>query len=167
MVVVVARARIGPSPAGLVDRLRDTGVVPCPYFEPSQVASDPHAPHVRLPLISEYDGFCHASGSVTPVSRDLRLDSCNQGHHQGRCGCFPSSEGFRSRRFTVQSRTNTTLRLLVLEEQNHTPVRWRDVEYSVPSDTVAESGTDHCETAQIRAFCRAYLDKFPLMTGNE
>ena len=47
--------------------------------------------------------------------------------------------------------------VLVLEEADHTPVRWREVRYSTELGVLDACG-DECERGQIAAFCQTYLN---------
>ena len=136
------------------------GDVPCPFFEPVSIASNPHAAHARLPLIAEHDGLCHGTGVPSPAPDEWRFSGCNHGRDQQHCPRFPLPNSSLIRRFTVKEESDTTLSVLVSEEIHHIPVRWRVVQYSVSRRELLDSSKDACEVAQIRAFCLAYLRRF-------
>ena len=131
--------------------------MPCPFFEPTLVAFDPQSAFGRLPLIAEYNGICHRDGTAINERSPLRFEGCNQGHLQSECPHVHQIESRVSRRFSVRERTDTTLRVIVLEEGYHYPVRWREVVYLIPERQLTEEGGDEIERAQIRAFCVSYL----------
>ena len=131
--------------------------MPCPYFEPTQVAGDPQSAFGRLPLIAEYNGVCHRDGSAIKGRSPLRFEGCNQGRWHAECPHNNQMDSRVSRRFTVRARTETTLVVLVLEEVDHAPVRWREVVYLPAENAFTELIDSAAESAQIRAFCASYL----------
>jgi len=135
--------------------------MPCPYFEPQRVAADPLHASARLPLIEEHDGACHAHEEVISAPPALRFRQCNHGYSQGACERFPSAEARSCARFNVVRRLEATLDVLCVEEQNYAPLRWQSVEYSIVSDRLTVEFSDVCLAAQLLAFCRSYLKRFP------
>jgi hypothetical protein len=138
--------------------------MPCPYFEPQQVAKDGQDIHGRLPLFDEYNGWCHGSGQAQPVPAAVRFSGCNHGHPDSGCTVFPAGESRRNRRFHLGGKTSNdglTLEILVLEIENHTPVRSHSVRYSKADEHLEPEVQDECERAQVLAFCRSYLRRFP------
>jgi hypothetical protein len=138
--------------------------MPCPYFEPRQVARDGQDIQGRLPLFDEYDGWCHASGLAQPVPPALRFSGCNHGHPDSGCTVFPPGESRRHRRFHLAGKSSndeSMLEILVLEIESHTPVRSYSVLYSRADEHLEPEAQDECERAQLLAFCRSYLKRFP------
>ncbi len=121
------------------------------------MAFDPQSAFGRLPLIAEYNGICHRDGAAITGRSPLRFEGCNQGRFQSECPHVTAIESRVSRRFTVREHTETNLRLVVLEEVDGVPVRWREVAYRIPEQSIAEENGDEIECAQIRAFCTSYL----------
>ena len=134
--------------------------MPCPYFKPDTVASNPQYTHARLPLLDEYEGQCCATEDRIAVPEALRFRCCNHGYSQGACDRFPNTESRSCLRYTVLSRTLAGLDVLCVEEQAHFPVRWQAVRYSPQNDEFDPAPDDVCMRAQLRAFCRSYLRRF-------
>ncbi len=119
----------------------------------------------RLPLFDEYDGWCHARGEAQPILSDVRFSGCNHGHFDKGCAALPPGEGRRHRRFHLPEKPRTdapSLQILVLELEDHTPVRSRSLRYSTVDERLEPEPIDPCERAQALAFCRSYLQRFPL-----
>lgn len=135
--------------------------MPCPYFEPQRVVIHPEHRNARLPLIEEYEGCCHAREALVAAPPELRLECCNQGYSRGRCGYFPAREVRSCLRYNVVRRTASTLDILCIEEQNYAPLRWHAVQYIFEKQQLAPELQDACTRAQILAFCRSYLARFP------
>ena len=139
--------------------------MPCPYFEPQQVLRDGQDIRGRLPLFDEYGGQCHARGPAQPVpSSALRFFGCNHGHPDSGCTAFPSGESRRHRRFHMGKKTEgdgSTLEVLVLEIEGHIPIRSYSVLYSKADEHLEPEMREECERAQVLAFCRSYLRRFP------
>lgn len=130
--------------------------MPCPYFEPLKIAE---SVSIRLPLLGEYAGFCHAGGSRTAAPESLRL-RCNQGYSRGICDRYPA-DGHRScLRYHLNGRTASALHVLCIEEENYAPLRWYEVTVSMADGRLEPEIEDACVRAQIFAFCRSYLDRF-------
>ncbi len=121
------------------------------------MAFDPQSSFGRLPLIAEYNGICGRDGAAITGRSPLRFEGCNQGRFQNECPHAKDIEIRISRRFSVRARTDTTLQVVVLEEADHTPVRWREVTYQIAESTVSGEAEDKVERAQIQAFCASYL----------
>ena len=135
--------------------------MPCPYFEPQRVASDPLHASARLPLIDEYDGMCHAHPDLISAPPELRFRCCNHGYSRGGCERVPASDVRSSARYNVVRRSEATLEVLCIEEQNYAPLRWQSIQYSIGSDRLTVELSDVCLAAQLLAFCRSYLQRFP------
>jgi hypothetical protein len=138
--------------------------MPCPYFEPQQVARDGQAIHGRLPLFDEYNGWCHRSGQVQPIPLAVRFSGCNHGHPDSGCTLLLPGENRCNRRFHVRGKTGgdrPTLEVLILEIQDGTPVRSHAVLYSKADERLEPDIQDPCERAQVLAFCRSYFRRFP------
>ena len=134
--------------------------MPCPYFQPRRVASDPRHIGARLPLIEEYDGLCHASGAALAVPPELRFPYCNHGYSRGSCDRFPAGELRSGIRYTVVRRTPAALEILYVEEQNYVPLAWHSIQYFPDNDRLEPQLSDECIRAQLVAFCHSYLKRF-------
>ena len=135
--------------------------MPCPYFEPQRVAIDAHHPAARLPLLDEYEGVCHAGGDSLPAPHARRFECCNQGYSRGCCERFPAAEDRSGLRYDVLRRTPAALEIVCIEEQQYAPVRWQSVQYFFENEQTEPEMTDECMRAQLLAFCRSYLRRFP------
>lgn len=135
--------------------------MPCPYFEPQRVATDPLHASARLPLIEEYDGICHAHAELINAPASLRFRCCNHGYSRGGCERIPLAEVRSSARCNVVRRSESTLGVLCVEEQNYAPLRWQSIEYSIAGDRLLMELSDVCLAAQLLAFCRSYVKRFP------
>ena len=133
----------------------------CPYFEPREVATDPLHAVARLPLIEEYDGRCHARAEPISAPQELRFRYCNHGYSQGVCERMPASDAPSCARYNVVRRSEAALDILCIQEQNYAPLRWQSVEYSIVNDRLTVALKDVCLAAQLLAFCRSYLKRFP------
>ena len=136
--------------------------MPCPRFEPVAPVSDPQHTNARLPLIDEYDGICHAGPEAIDAPAAHRFRSCNHGYSAGACQHFPAGETRSSFRYSVVSQEGDTLTVVGIEEQNYTPVRWHNIEYSVATGQIQTPLQDPSLRAQALAFCQSYLRRFPL-----
>ncbi len=135
--------------------------MPCPYFEPQRVATDTCHASARLPLIEEYDGNCHADTQPVNAPAALRFRCCNHGYSRGACERLPAIEVRSCARYNVIRRSESTLEVLCVEEQNYAPLRWRAIQYSIAGDSLVLDPTDVCLEAQMLAFCRSYVKRFP------
>jgi hypothetical protein len=135
--------------------------MPCPYFEPRHVNAQSEHATARLPLIDEYDGLCQARDEPFEVPGELRFRCCNHGNSRGTCSHFPDRETRSSIRYEMVKQTSTTLDLILLEERDYAPAAWRAVRYALASECLDPEVEDACQRAQIRAFCRSFLDRFP------
>ena len=135
--------------------------MPCPYFAPQRVATDPLHVSARLPLIEEYDGLCHAYAEAINAPQALRFRCCNHGYSRGGCERVPPTEIRSCARYNVMRRSEFTLDVLCIEEQNYAPLRWQSVEYSIAGDRLTAELSDLCLQAQLLAFCRSYIRCFP------
>jgi hypothetical protein len=134
--------------------------MPCPFFEPREVAADAHYPKARLPLLEEYDGFCHAADEIRRPPRELRFACCNHGYSRGSCPHFPTSENRSALRFDVLVSNPDLIELLLVSESEHFPINWARYRYCVAAGTLEPEPADICTRAQIMAFCRSYLRRF-------
>lgn len=136
--------------------------MPCPQFQPQRVATDPLHTSARLPLIEEYEGLCHAQAEPVTAPPDLRFRYCNHGYSQGACQRMPfAAESPSCSRYNVVRRSESALEILCIQEQNYAPLRWQSVTYFIATDRLAVDLPDPCLTAQLLAFCRSYLKRFP------
>ena len=135
--------------------------MPCPFFEPERISLDPSHPTARVPLLDEYEGACHAGEAALPAPDALRFRCCNQGYCRGICEHFPAREVRSSLRYDVMRQTATVLDVLCIEEQSYAPLRWRPVQYFVETGQLQPEITDVCLRAQLLAFCRSYLARWP------
>jgi len=137
--------------------------MPCPYFEPQQIATDAQHTGGRLPLFDEYDGWCHANGERQPALRAVHFSGCNHGNPDSGCAMLPTGENRHHRRFHLQGKAGTdgsVLEILVLDVKDYAPVRAHVVRYSRVDEQLEPEGLDACERAQVLAFCRGYLGRF-------
>jgi hypothetical protein len=132
--------------------------MPCPYFEPRQVAA--LSGTIRLPLIEEYDGVCRAASEPFPAPIGLRFSCCNHGNSAAACGRFPAETLRSAQRFDIASRTDLSLEVLLVEELHYAPVAWRRVKYFIGSEALEPEVADVCLRAQVIAFCRSFLRVF-------
>ena len=121
----------------------------------------PESPGARLPLIDEYGGLCHATAEPIAVPAELRFRCCNHGYSRGCCSRFPLGEHRSSLRYDVVLRTETTLELICIEEEDYAPLRWHPVQYVLANGILQPELPDVCIRAQAIAFCRSYLQRFP------
>ncbi len=137
----------------------------CPYFEPQHVNASPEHPIARipprLPLMDEYNGLCRAGGEPFPVPGEVRFRCCNHGNSRGICVHFPAGETRSALRYEIVGRTAAALDLLLLEERDYTPQAWQSVRYVLAGELIEPEISDVVKQAQIRAFCRSFLDHFP------
>jgi hypothetical protein len=133
----------------------------CPYFEPQHVNASPEHSTARMPLIDEYDGLCRTGGEPFPVPGEVRFRCCNHGNSRGACAHFPAAEARSALRYEIVGRTALSLDLLLLEERDYAPRTWQTVRYIVAGELLEPEIADIVKRAQIRAFCRSFLDRFP------
>ena len=141
--------------------------MPCPFFEPQSVAQPSTYEAARLPLIDEYEGNCWLDPEIKPVATAVRLLGCNHGNLSGVCsGLNRLFEHPANRRpilrFSVQARQSERLEITVIEEQDFTPLRWRVLAFQPGKQSFEPELDDPCQRAQLLAFCRSYLARFPL-----
>jgi hypothetical protein len=134
--------------------------MPCRFFEPQRVAADARHPRTRLPLIDEYDGFCHAAPERVAVPEELRFRSCNHGYSRGTCAHFPESQALSGFRYTVLRCDAVALEILCVEERDYAPARWFPVRFLIAEQRLDTDTYDACVRAQAMAFCRSYLARF-------
>jgi len=135
--------------------------MPCPYFEPQRVVAEPTHLNARLPLIDEFDGLCRASSEPLPVPHTSRLRLCNHGNARGQCAQFPADAKCTSVRFDVLGRSVSNLDLLFVEESLYAPLSWRPLTFVIDTERLDPDPADPCERAQLLAFCRSYLRRYP------
>lgn len=133
----------------------------CPYFEPREVTVPAEHAAARLPLIDEYDGLCRACGEPFPVPGEARFRCCNHGNSRGTCAHFPPGETRSALRYEIVGRTAMALDLLLLEERDYAPLAWQTVRYVLAGESLEPEIADGVKQAQIRAFCRSFLARFP------
>jgi hypothetical protein len=127
----------------------------CPFFEPSDLVKAPRRPGVRLPLLDEYEGLCHASGTVAEPAPTMLATACNQGYARA-CPNHPLADRPSAMRYSVTAQTEQELIVLWIEEQAYEPVRRGTVCFDVRSG-VAAPVPPPAISAQVTAFCRSYL----------
>jgi len=135
--------------------------MPCPYFEPLTVASDPRHINARLPLLDEYDGVCRAGSAPVGAPAEHRFRCCNHGYSHGLCEIFPSADARSCFRYTVLAHSSAGLEIICIEEQNYAPLRWHPTQYRLATGCLEPELADVCMRAQALAFCRSYLSRFP------
>jgi hypothetical protein len=135
--------------------------MPCPHFEPQRIALRPAHANSRLPLIDEYDGLCHADDLPADIPASARFRFCNHGYSRGECGKAVTASEPRSNRFELVKRDQSSLELLVIEEQEYAPLRWAKIIFSTAEHRLEPEPADLCLGAQLRAFCESYLRHFP------
>ena len=91
----------------------------------------------------------------------MRFRCCNHGNSRGTCVHFPAAESRSALRYEIVNRTVGTLDVLLLEERDYAPWGWQTVRYVVAGETLEPEIADVVKQAQIRAFCRSFLDRFP------
>lgn len=137
--------------------------MPCPLFEPRQRVSPPREVTIRLPLLFEFEGVCHAGGNAPTPEQRFRY--CNHGYAKGNCVRFPESVAISAIRFDVTGQTASLLTVLVLEEENHWPRAWSTFEFLIHERCLRPEIEDICRRAQVLQFCLAYLTV--LLTGDQ
>lgn len=131
--------------------------MPCPFFEPRTIVPSTRFMGVRLPLIDEYSGFCHSQGeNRIAVDAGPRLQ-CNHGYASGLCPRFPANAASSAMRYSVAGRTAREITLVWLEEQDHSPLRWGSLCYSIAADALSPPDLTPLLQAQALAFCRSFL----------
>ena len=135
--------------------------MPCPYFQPKQVAAEPKHPGARLPLLDEYDGLCHATRERLPIPEQVRFRCCNHGYSRGACERFPADESRSGLRYDVVRRTGTGLEVVCVEEKDYAPLHWQSIRYFPDTQRIEPELNDICMEAQLLAFCQSYLKRFP------
>jgi len=132
--------------------------MPCPFFEPRSAVPSTRFTGVRLPLIDEYSGLCHSEAGENTIAVDTaHLLQCNHGYASGLCPRFPPNAPTSALRYSVSSRTAREITLVWLEEQDHSPIRWGSLRYSIAEDTVSPLDLTPLIQAQALAFCRSFL----------
>ncbi len=135
--------------------------MPCPYFEPRQALPEPSQLNARLPLIDEFNGLCRALPDAAPVPAESRLRLCNHGNVRGLCCHFPNDEKRSCFRFEVLSRSAAHLDLLFIEESLYAPLAWHRLTFLIHPEQLEPDPSDACQRAQLLAFCRSYLRRYP------
>ncbi|MBV9406452.1 MAG: hypothetical protein JO211_13995 [Acidobacteriaceae bacterium] len=134
--------------------------MPCPCFEPKTITSTANGSGGRRPLIDEYEGLCHAQPEPVPVPEEARFRWCNHGNSKGACGFFPVHEIRSCLRYELTRFEDRTMRVLCIEEQSHSPLRWYAFEYFADEQRLEPEPQDTCVRSQVLAFCRSYLAHF-------
>ena len=132
----------------------------CPFFEPRTIARFPQKVGARLPLLDEYEGLCLAMAEAFQPPDELRFRVCNHGYGRGSCPRFPTTESRSCARFDVRGASAEALELLLVEEQDHAPVRWQAHRYYFETERLEPDLGDRCIRAQALAFCRSYTRRF-------
>ena len=135
--------------------------MPCRFFEPQRPAARPQHAAARMPLIEEHEGLCRAGATPMNAPAELQFQCCNQGNSRGICPHFPSQDTRGSLRYTVTARSSTDITLMIIEESEYAPLRWREAHYSIPQGRLDTDIGDLCTHAQVMAFCRSFLRRFP------
>ena len=128
--------------------------MPCPLFEPREKVIAASESVFRFPLIFEFTGVCHAGAA--PES----FRYCNHGNAKANCSVFPPAEPVSAIRFDVRAQTPQALTVLVLEEQDHWPRAWNEIEFLIATERLSPDISDTCRRSQFIHFCRSYLEKF-------
>lgn len=113
---------------------------------------------VRLPLIHEFEGICHAGQIDTSAEQPFKF--CNHGYAKGHCASFPESVSLSAVRFSVVSRTDSSFTVVVVEEEDHWPRSWSSFEFVIQDGRIVPAIEDNCRRAQVFQFCLSYLDTF-------
>ncbi len=134
--------------------------MPCPYFEPTSVAESPSFQLGRFPLIHEYEGKCHAGGGEprSPVATRLR---CNMAYSDDGCSRLAPLTPRTASRYTVVGHAPDALEILCITEIDHVPEEWRRVRYDVACQSVTPDFPSIAIRAQVLAFCRSFLARYP------
>jgi hypothetical protein len=135
--------------------------MPCRFFEPLRPVGRPQHAAARMPLIEEYEGVCRAGAAPMDAPLDLRFACCNQGNSRGACPHFPLGNARGCLRYTVAARSSSEIELMVIEESEYAPVEWRPVHYFIAQECLEPEIADLCTRAQLVAFCRSFLKRFP------
>lgn len=131
--------------------------MPCPLFEPVARVIQERVPAPRLPLIHEFEGICHAG--ERKIDPDHRFHYCNRGNANGNCANFPATMALTAIRFSVTARTENSLTVLMVEEQNHWPDAWKTIDFLIYEKRVDPDISDVCRRAQMLRFCESYLEQ--------
>lgn len=134
--------------------------MPCPCFEPKTVASTANPCAGRRPLIDEYDGLCHAQPEPVAVPQEARFRWCNHGNSKGACPFFPAHEIRSCLRYELTQSEDGRIRVLCIEEQSYSPLRWYAFEYFADEQRLEPEVKDACVRSQVLAFCRSYRAHF-------
>ncbi len=135
--------------------------MPCRFFEPQRPAVRPQHATARMPLIEEHEGLCRAGATPVNAPAELQFGSCNQGNSRGICPHFPPADARGSLRYTVTARSSSSITLMIIEESEYAPLRWREARYSIAQERLETETGDLCTQAQAIAFCRSFLRRFP------
>jgi hypothetical protein len=131
--------------------------MPCPFFEPRKLASNPRSAQARLPLLDEYDGVCHAMPEPASPPEALRFERCNHGYSRQLCQFFLPSEQRSCLRYHVLRAEVNFIEVLLISEQDYAPVHWQPIRYWRNPERLDPELNDVCAKAQLQAFCRSYI----------
>ena len=131
--------------------------MPCPFFEPRSAVASTRLTGVRLPLVDEYSGLCHSGGEEAVAVDAAQRPQCNHGYAGGLCPRFPPDAASSALRYSVSGRSTREITLVWLEEQDHSPLRWGSLRYSIAEDTLSPLDLTPLIQAQALAFCRSFL----------
>lgn len=132
--------------------------MPCPFFQPVSPVEKPQNPLSRLPLIRQYDGVCRAGETAVVPGVDLLTGACNMGYSRAQCEWFPAGEHACCHRYSVRFESADLLRIVYIEERQHTPVRWQELTWHIATGRL-EGDADLIVAAQAEAFARSYLTR--------
>jgi hypothetical protein len=128
----------------------------CPYFEPSSVAVPASRPGVRLPLIDEYSGLCHAAQLPCEPAPAVRPIGCNQGYAHG-CANHPSRIAASAMRYSITAQSPEELHIIWIEEQGYAPIRQGTIRFEIRQGKLTPAPESPVMASQLFAFCRSYL----------
>jgi hypothetical protein len=88
-----------------------------------------------------------------------RFHYCNRGNAKGNCPSFPKELTLSAVRFTVAGKTPLSLRVVVVEEEDHWPRAWTQFDFLIVEERLVPEIEDVCRRAQVFQFCRSYLER--------
>lgn len=94
------------------------------------------------------------------MPEEARFRYCNHGNSKGACQFFPIREIRSCLRYELTQLEGRTMRVLCIEEQSYSPLRWYAFEYFADEQRLEPETGDACVRSQVLAFCRSYLDHF-------
>lgn len=142
--------------------------MPCPFFEPRAITARATYRNGRLPLLDEYDGLCHLNpNGPLPAHPSVRFSGCNHGNVSGVCTEVKQHSALAAERrpilrFSLARREAAAVQVVVIEERDFAPVRSHTVTFRPAFESFEPELPDRCRRAQLLAFCRSYLARYPL-----